>query len=185
MQSQRIIHQHHWALPMCVANTPTRGRRSKHAWPSDHATAAAATASAHFNQHAPTASTGQQQRRRIRTCAAQACVLFDLDSVVDMEGVLTACAWQAAKQQWPHAVVGHAAAYVPTMGQLLTSIEAPEEAALLIRLLADEGIIGTHLSLLCHGGAAGGWGDVSRIEQCRAVLASGLACVWINSSLNL
>jgi hypothetical protein len=88
-----------------------------------------------------------------RTCTARATsatlpstpttVLFDLDSCVGgLDAVITSCAFHAARQQWPGAIVGHPDIYLPTMRKLITSTEAPEEAALLIRLLADEGIIG-------------------------------------------
>ncbi|KAI8473872.1 MAG: hypothetical protein J3K34DRAFT_160516 [Monoraphidium minutum] len=100
-------------------------------------------------------------RRRPRTAAAGSSggaapppavtVLFDLESVAcGLDSVLTACAWCTARAQWPEAVPGRPAAYAPTMRQLLTCIEAPEEAALLIRLCADEGIIG--------GPGRAGWG---------------------------
>lgn len=86
-------------------------------------------------------------RRRVRAAATTvntpACVMFDLDSVAcGLSEILTAVAFDAARAQWPSAIVGRAAAYAPTMRQLLTSVEAPEEAALLIRLCADEGIVG-------------------------------------------
>jgi hypothetical protein len=89
----------------------------------------------------------QKRRPRVSCAAAGAApvfVLFDLDTVVaGLDVILTTCAFDAAKAQWgPATVVGSAAAYVPTMRRLLNCTEAPEEAALLIRLCADEGIIG-------------------------------------------
>jgi hypothetical protein len=92
---------------------------------------------------APCSGTAGAARARGPAPCAVPLVLLDLDSVVaGLEDVVTAAAFDAARATWPTGVVGRPSNYSAVMAQLLPAVEAPEEAAMLIRLLADEGIIG-------------------------------------------
>lgn len=71
---------------------------------------------------------------------------FDIESVVSgLETVITECAWTTAKQLWPDSIVGQPSLYIRHMTQVLPAVEHTYEACMLIRLLADEGIIGMPL----------------------------------------
>jgi len=91
-------------------------------------------------------STGRRTARCATPTNAAPLVLFDLDAAVSrsgLEAIVSACAFHAARQHWgADTIPGNPSAYTATMARLVTCTEAQEEAALLVRLLADEGIIG-------------------------------------------
>lgn len=75
-------------------------------------------------------------------------VIIDLDAVVQgLEAISTAWAFQAATATAGD-IAGSPAVYTRYMQQLLPVLQQPYEAALMLRLLHEEGIVGEILCLI-------------------------------------
>lgn len=69
-------------------------------------------------------------------------VLIDDSALCDTSGIVVGTAWLAAIQLWPGHIVGSAALYLSKARAILPVLNQPFEAVILMRLMADEGVIG-------------------------------------------
>jgi len=83
-------------------------------------------------------------------------LVFTLGAAVELSGVATHAAHAAASRVWgPEAVPGAPAVFQRTMASLLEAALQPHDAALLLRVAADEGIVGARSRSGCEGPVVG------------------------------
>lgn len=104
-------------------------------------------------------------------------VLVDLESVVaGLEGVITAAAWRAASDEWPGGrIAGTPATFAKVVAQCLPCTDEPEDAALLVRLLSDEGVVGARSASGREGPVVG-----RRPRNARGMLVSEVQEHWLS-----
>ncbi len=71
---------------------------------------------------------------------------FCLSSLCDLSHVTISVAYAAAQRLWPDRVVGPPLLYVDKARPILPALSDPHQAVVLVRLLADEGVIGASCS---------------------------------------
>lgn len=69
-------------------------------------------------------------------------ILLDDSALCDMSGIVVGTAWLAASTLWPGRMAGSAALYLSRARAVLPVLAEPFEAVILMRLMADEGVIG-------------------------------------------
>lgn len=68
--------------------------------------------------------------------------MCDLDLLVDVSPLVTEVGFRAAARLFPEAVVGQWALYLTTARKILPHLQSHNHIPVLLRLLADEGLIG-------------------------------------------
>ncbi|KAK9817672.1 hypothetical protein WJX72_000436 [[Myrmecia] bisecta] len=101
---------------------------------------------------------------------------FGLDGVVcDLCGAITQIAWRAASQLWPRSAPGSAAVYERKMREVWPAVCHPHESVMLLRLLAEEGVIGGRSTAGRQGPVVG---RSPRAQGTRGLLAAEIVEHW-------